>query len=157
TLRADGSDVLAAHLDPEAGVVLSAWKDNRLRWWTVPARHTASPRLSKPRRHAELRRLGSRVVDLVDRARRSADPRAALELVAEARSVPGYEREPRLLAAWRDLGRSALRVGLRSAWPTTVFEADTAQLGLALSGDGRIAASSGVGGTVRAWDVDSGT
>jgi WD40 repeat protein/tRNA A-37 threonylcarbamoyl transferase component Bud32 len=157
TFRGDGSSVLAVHLDAEEGVLLSAWQNNLLRRSAVPPRHTAPPRLSKPREHAELRMLDTRVAGLVNRARQAADPRAALELLAEARAVPGYEREPRLLAAWRELGRSAVRVGLRSAWPTDVFDAGAPQLALALSAEGRTAVSGGVGGTVRVWKLDSGT
>jgi WD40 repeat protein len=157
TFRGDGSSVLAVHLDAEAGVLQSAWQDNLLRRWAVPPRRTAPPRLSRPREHAELRMLDTRVADLMNQARLATDPRAALELLAEARAVPGYERAPRLLAAWRELGRSALRVGIRSAWSAEVFDAGTAQLALALSADGRTAVSGGVGGTVRVWKLDSGT
>ena len=157
TFRGNGSRVLAVHLDVQAGVLLSAWQDDHLRWWTVPPRHTAPPRLSKPREHAELSMLDTRVTDLANRARLAADPRAALELLAEARAVPGYEREPRLLAAWRELGRSAVRTGLRSAWSTEVLDAEAAQVALAVNADGRIAVSGGVGGTVRVWRPDSGT
>jgi serine/threonine protein kinase len=145
TYRGDGP-VRAAHLDTDAGVLLSAWQSG-LHWWTVPPRPVAPFQLSRPREHAELSGLDAAVTSLMDRARRAADPRAALALLAEARSVPGYEREPRLLGAWRDLGRTAVRAGLRSAWAAGVFEADTAPFAVGLHPDGRIAVSGGQDGT----------
>ncbi|MDK0524351.1 protein kinase [Streptomyces sp. ML-6] len=159
TLRGDGSRVLAAHVDPEAGVLRTAWQDDRLRWWALPERYTAPPRPSRPRRHPELSMFRSRVADLTNRARTADEPRTALELLAEARAVPGHEREPGLLAAWRELGLSATRVGLRSAWPAGVFDAgaDAGQVALDTSADGRVAVSGGVGGTVRVWNLESGT
>ena len=157
TFRGDGGRVLAVHLDAERGMLASAWQDNLLRRWAVPPRYTAPLRLSRPREHAELSVLDTKVAGLVDRARLAADPGAALELLADARAVPGYERESRLLAAWRELGRSAVRAGLRSAWPAEVFDAGAPQLALAVSADGRTAVSGGVGGTVRVWDLDGGT
>ncbi|WP_308197977.1 WD40 repeat domain-containing serine/threonine-protein kinase [Saccharopolyspora soli] len=157
TFRGDSGPVRAGHLDAAAGVLQSAWQADLLRWWAVPARYTAPLRLSRPREHDELSRLDTRVADLMNRARLATDPRAALELLAEARAVSGYEREPRLLAAWREVGRSAVRVGLRSAWPGRVFDLSTGNFALELNADDRIAVSGGGDGTVRVWDVDSGT
>ncbi|WP_280309867.1 protein kinase domain-containing protein [Nocardia abscessus] len=157
TFRGNGSRVRAVHLDTEAGMLRSAWQDNQLRWWTVPPQHTAAPRLSKPRDHTELSLHAATVAELTERIQRTADPHATLELLAQARAVPGYEREPRLLAAWRALGRFAVRTGLRSAWPTNVLDAGDPQMALAVNPDGRVAVSGGVGGTVRVWDLDNET
>ncbi|MBD2891558.1 Serine/threonine-protein kinase PknD [Actinomadura sp. RB99] len=154
TYRGDGP-VRAAHLVPDTGVLLSAWRSG-LRWWTVPPRHTAPFQLSRPREHAELSGLDAAVTDLMDRAR-EADPRTALSLLAEARSVPGHERDPRLLDAWRALGRSATRTGLRSAWPAGVFESGAAPVSVDPHPDGRTALAGGQDGTVRLWDVENGT
>ncbi|GAA4520151.1 hypothetical protein GCM10023191_096660 [Actinoallomurus oryzae] len=157
TFRGEAGPVRAAHLDADAGVLLSAWQAGLLRRWTVPPRRTAPPRLSRPREHAELSGLDATVAHLMHRARSATDPRTALGLLAEARAVPGYEREPRLLAAWRELGRSADRIGLRSAWSAGVFEGDTAAFAVDVDAAGRIAVSGGTGGTVRVWDVEAGT
>ena len=157
TFRGDGGPVAAAHLDTEAGVLRSAWRAGLLRWWAISPRRTAPLRLSRPREHAELNSLDARVTDLLNRSRLAPDPSTALELLAEARAVPGYEREPRLRTAWRELGRSAIRIGLRSAWPTKVFERSEGNDALELSADDRIAVSTGKGGTVRVWDVAGGT
>ncbi len=159
TFRGDGGPLRAAHLDADAdmGVLRSAWQAGLVRWWALPSRNTAPPRLSRPREHAELSGLDATVTDLMNRARQAADPQTALDLLAEARAVPGCEREPRLLTAWRELGRSAVRVGLREAWAAGIFEGDPAPYALELNADGRIAVSGGSDGTVRVWDVDGGT
>jgi WD40 repeat protein len=157
TFRGDGGPVRAAHLDADAGVLLSAWQAGFLRRWVVPPPRVAPPRLSRPREHAELSGLDATVASLMGRARSATDPRTALALLAEARQVPGYEREPRLLAAWRELGRSADRVGLRSAWSAGAFEAGGAAFAVDVDAAGRIAVTGGVDGTVRMWDVESGT
>ncbi|MEU4767614.1 serine/threonine-protein kinase [Actinosynnema sp. NPDC023794] len=157
TFRGTGSKVLAVHFDTASGLLRSAWRDNTLRWWTVPPRHTAPHRLSKPREHAELRLHDAHATDLANRARRADDPSARLRLLSEARTVPGHERDPRLLAAWRELGRTAVRTGVRGAWPARDIDVGSGQHAMAVSGDGRTVATSGVGGTVRAWHVAEGT
>jgi len=157
TFRGTGGKVLAVHLDPTSGVLRSAWRDNTLRWWTVPPPHTAPHRLSKPREHAELRLHDAHVTDLVNRAEQTGDPSARLQLLSEARTVPGHERDQRVLTAWRELGRTAVRTGLRGAWPSRNVDVGSGQHAMAVSGDGRTAATSGVGGTVRAWHMDRGT
>jgi WD40 repeat protein len=165
TFRQQDGLVIAAYFDRDAGVMVSAWRNNFIRWWTVPPRHTAPLLLSRPREHAELSRLDARVTGLMDRARLAADAGEALELLTEARAVPGYERDPRLLAAWRELDRSAVRVGLRAAWLARVFEGPDDNNLVEISADGRIAVSARRSsdfrgwndGGIRVWDVGSGT
>ncbi|WP_331734511.1 protein kinase domain-containing protein [Streptomyces atratus] len=157
TLRADGARVLAVHLDAESGVLQTAWQDGLLRWWTMTAPYAAPSRLSRPREHGELALRAAEAAGLLNRALRADHPRAALDLLAEARAVPGHEREPRLLAAWRELGQSVVRVGLRAAWAATVYDTGTLVDSLDMSADGRFAASSVRDGTVRVWDLDKGT
>jgi WD40 repeat protein/serine/threonine protein kinase len=86
---------------------LSVAKDG-VRWWTweLAHPHIAAPELSRPRRHAELSRLGGSVDALVAEAEQAMSAgryAPALEALTRARAVPGYEREPRVLAAWRAL------------------------------------------------------
>ncbi|MFE3443151.1 WD40 repeat domain-containing serine/threonine protein kinase [Nocardia sp. NPDC059180] len=155
TLRGDGTRLLAVHLDTAAGVLRSAWQNNLMRWWAVPPRYCAPTQLSKPRKHNELSLLAGTVSDLMERARSATDTRVALTLLTEARAVPGFERDPGVIAAWRDLGGSIARVGLRSAWYTGALEAGRLQYALAVNGDGRVAVSGGHG--VRVWDLDNRT
>ena len=155
TFRVDERGGRAVAFEAGSGRVVAAGEE-RVRWWTRPGRYTAPPRLSRPHGYEQLRSRGARVAGLLRRAEQAGDARRALELLAEARAVPGYERDPRLLAAWRGLGRGVARVGLRAAWPSGVFEAGSAQLTLALSEDGRIAVSGGVGGRVVVWDAERG-
>jgi WD40 repeat protein len=146
-------------LDGGAREGISVSSDNTIRHWRMPGGYMAVPQLSRPRPHDELTRLRSLVEAQVGQAEQAiADGAlpAALDLLTRVRSTPGYERAPRVLSAWRTLARSSVRVGLRAAWPVrvlttgSIYSAD-------LSQDGRIAATCGSDGTIRLWNVESGT
>ncbi|MFB8138560.1 WD40 repeat domain-containing protein [Streptomyces parvus] len=115
---------------------------------------------SRPRAHSEVTGLRARVAKLTaeaEEARASGRYAHALELLTRARDTTGFERDPELLAAWRTLGRSTVRVGLRSAWPGRALHAHDRHLhSVDVSGDGRIAVTAGSDRTARLWDLDSG-
>lgn len=81
----------------------------------------------------------------------------ALDLLTQARAVPGHERAPQALAAWRALAgdRHITRTGLRAAWPTRVLARFDSGANLALSADGRTAAVR-LAHTLHVLDVESG-
>ncbi|WP_175411750.1 protein kinase [Streptomyces sp. TRM64462] len=141
--------------------LLSAGRDNTARRWLLPEPYTAAIRLSRPRRHAELSSLDGRVAALVEaaeQARLAGRGAVALDLLTQARTVPGHERAPRALAAWRALARDrrVTRTGLRAAWPTRAlarFDSEAATL--ALSPDGRTAAVR-LAHTLHVLDAESG-
>ncbi|EFE79217.1 protein kinase [Streptomyces filamentosus] len=130
------------------------------RTWALPGRHSSVLLPSRPRAHSEVTGLRARVAELTaeaGEARASGRYAHALELLTRARDTTGFERDPELLAAWRALGRSAVRVGLRSAWPGRALHAHDRHLhSVDVSGDGRIAVTSGSDRTARLWDLDSG-
>ncbi|MFF4924114.1 WD40 repeat domain-containing serine/threonine-protein kinase [Kitasatospora sp. NPDC001261] len=124
--------------------LLSAGRDGTARRWPLPEPHPAAARLSRPRRHAELDDLSSRLAALVERAgREHAAGRcaAALDLLSRARALPGHERDPRVLTAWQELARDrrVTRTGLRAAWPARVLY-EGAWGAPALAPDGRTVA-----------------
>jgi WD40 repeat protein/serine/threonine protein kinase len=160
TFRGHRDTVRAVQFSADGRSAISAGQDDAVRRWDLPRDWTAAPQLSKPRRHAELSRLGSEVEALVSEAVQemaaSRYPRA-LDVLTRARAIPGYERSPQVLTAWRALGRRTVRTGLRAAWPTTTFSSGHrfSVESVVLSADGTIAVSSG-GGTILIWDVASG-
>ncbi|WP_405556234.1 protein kinase [Streptomyces canus] len=128
----------------------------------LPAgRDAAPPHLSEPRPHTKLRSLDSQVATMVaDAERAMTDGRlsTALQRLTDARRLPGYERAPRVMDAWRELSRRAVRTRLRTAWlARTMAVSEGAVYGLALTPDGRHALAGGSDGSVALWDVHTGT
>ncbi|GAA1991621.1 serine/threonine-protein kinase [Amycolatopsis minnesotensis] len=146
-------------LDGDGGAGVSVDDEQTVRRWQMPSGYTAAHQLSRPRPYLELAELHSLVEKRVGDAERaiaaSAFP-AALDLLTRAREVPGYEREPRTLAAWRTLAAHSARTGLRDAWPSKVLA--TGSVAAAdLAGDGRIAVTGGFDGMIQVWEVAGGT
>lgn len=160
TYRGHERDVEAVLLDTCPGTALTVSSDNTARHWELPRGHTAAFQPSRPRPYAERSRTAERVEELVGRAERAGaegDHASALDLLEQARATPGHERAPRVLAAWRDLGRFTVRTGLRAEWSRQILTEHTANLlSVAVSADARVAVTCGSDRTVRLWDVESG-
>ncbi|MFI5914260.1 protein kinase [Dactylosporangium sp. NPDC051541] len=103
----------AIAVDDEGRWVASA-AGRRAHVRAVPAGFAAPFVLARPRSHTDLQAGAARVEQLLAAAG-EAPPEAALELLREARALPGHERDRRLLSAWiRHAG--SVRTGLRSVW-----------------------------------------
>ncbi|MEU9474510.1 protein kinase [Streptomyces sp. NPDC048191] len=139
---------------------LSAGQDNAVRLWRMPRAHTAPPQLSRPREHRELSERDEMVQALLDEAARleaAGDRATALTRLREAREVPGHERAPNVMAAWRSVSRSADRTGLRAVWAVRSLAGhESSVMSVDVTADGRIAVSGGNDGTLRLWDVETG-
>ncbi|GAA4560855.1 protein kinase domain-containing protein [Planotetraspora kaengkrachanensis] len=157
TFRAHQGGATVVHLDADARSALSAGQDKAVRRWRLPGAYRGAPLLSRPRPHVELSRLGDRVDALVAEAEeamaRGRYP-AALERLRQARAVTGYEREPRVMSAWWEMGRRAVRMGVRAAWSSRAWRISEVT-SVDLTADGRMAASGGRDGRVRLWDLDT--
>ncbi|MFJ9616190.1 protein kinase domain-containing protein [Streptomyces noursei] len=113
--------VCDVRLSPDGRHAQAVGMDNTVRAWTVnaPSDYRATYQISRPRPAADLGSFGDTVRELVARADFAlADFRhsAALGLLREARAIPGYERDAKVLELWRDLGRRLPWTGLRAAW-----------------------------------------
>ncbi|MEU9507387.1 protein kinase [Micromonospora sp. NPDC048170] len=161
TFGAHQGGTTLVRLDADGRSALSTGQDRTVRRWELPGRYRGTPRLSRPRRHIELSRLGGRVDSLVAEAEQAmAGGRfpAALDLLRQARSIEGYERAPRLISAWCALGRHGVRTGLRSAWSSRLLTGQSKSVqAVDLSDDGRIGLSGGSDAAVRVWDLEAGT
>lgn len=163
TLLGHTAGVCDVWLSPDGRHARSAAADNTVRTWnlSVPVGYQAALRVSRPRPAVDLARFGDEVRELAVRAEAAiatSHYRTAHELLAKARAIPGYERDVRLLRAWRELGDRLSRTGLRAAWITrTMSVHGTAQnkFGMSLSDDGRYA-TCGTQLAASLWDLHSG-
>lgn len=138
----------------------SVGADNTVRSWTLnlPVGYRGTLQISRPRPAADLGGLRERVRELSQRADFAiADSRYSLahELLSEARTITGYERDARVLEIWRDLGRGLPRTGLRAAWTVRElpsWDPGDSYLTADLSDDGRYAVYGGRT-TVGIWDL----
>jgi WD40 repeat protein/tetratricopeptide (TPR) repeat protein len=138
----------------------SVGQDNTVRSWKLklPVGYRGNLQISRPRRATDLGSFGERARDLIQRADFAiADYRysVAHELLREARTISGYERDARVLEIWRDLGRLLPRTGLRAAWTVRElpsWDPGEAHLTADLSDDARYTV---YGGILKAgiWDM----
>ncbi|MFC4068963.1 WD40 repeat domain-containing serine/threonine protein kinase [Actinoplanes subglobosus] len=175
--------VSSAAINEGATVAVSGGADGTVRVWDLPdpglLRCTFRP--CRPRSHTELTAGEARLTELLAAARSAAalssatlssaaassaaassaaassaarhGGRDAAELLREARELPGYERDPRVMAAWRELSRVSSRLGVRDIWQSRVLETAAEAISVVRIGpDGRVGLSGG-GRTVRVWEI----
>ncbi|MFE6621193.1 protein kinase [Streptomyces sp. NPDC057740] len=148
---------------PGIGHAVCAENREGVRTWPLdlPEGHPAPPQLSRPLPLAELRELENRAsakVAEAEQAMAAGRYATAHDLLHQAREVAGHERAPRVMSAWWELGRHAVRAGLRTAWPARTLDAsDEHVYAVDLTADARLAVSAGADWTVRLWDLRNGT
>ncbi|MFI6875595.1 protein kinase [Streptomyces sp. NPDC050400] len=160
TYRGHEADATAVAFLDGGRTLVSAGADRTVRTWSLPGAYACPPRLSRPRHHAEVSGLGSRVDTLLTDAAQAQDRGhygAALDHLHEARAIDGYARAPRVMAAWRGLARHTHRTRPRAAWPIREFSPGGGKDGrVALTADGRLAATGSWDDTARLWEVHTG-
>ncbi|MFG2625447.1 protein kinase [Streptomyces sp. NPDC048473] len=163
TLHGHTAGVCAVWLSPDGRHARSVAADNTVRSWELcaPVGYTAALRVSRPRPVVDLTRFGDRARELTARAEAAIAAthyRTAHQLLGEARALPGYERDVRLLRAWRELADQFPRTGLRTAWirrTMSVPGTSLRRVGTSLSDDGRYATCGTLFGA-NVWDLHSG-
>ncbi|MEV6057692.1 protein kinase [Streptomyces sp. NPDC052107] len=164
TLDGHTEAVCDVWLSPDGRHARSVAVDNTVRSWnlSVPVGYQAALRVSRPHAAVDLARFGDEVRELTVQAEAAIAAsryRTAHELLGKARAIPGYERDVRLLRAWRELGDRLPRTGLRAAWITrtlSVHGTASNRFGMSLSDDGRYA-TCGTQLAASLWDLRSGT
>ncbi|MFD5337581.1 WD40 repeat domain-containing serine/threonine protein kinase [Streptomyces hawaiiensis] len=159
TYDAHFAQVTSVSLSADGRRVLTGG-DERVRLWQLPTpdAYTAPFQICRPRSHTELTRHDDRVAALLDDAESAAGRQRyadALALVAEARALPGHERDTRALAAWHRLSLVTVRTGVRGAWPAGTVELPTSGRQAHATADGRRALCADLD-TLRLWDFEDG-
>lgn len=141
TFRGHGESVVNGVFAADGQHVITGSADNTVRRWPLPGRYHAGPRLSRPRGTVELNSLDDQVASLVSAAEEALSEHRHADAVGSlrrARAIPGYERAPSVMAAWRAAGEALPRVGLNAGWPVrTVLSAQDSVTALAISPDGQ--------------------
>src|SRR5262249_23742061 len=141
-LRTFSSAAKAVHLSADERLAYCGGSDRSVRVWEVPvAGAYVSPfQVCRPRPQTELTQLETEVEALMEEAEQAITDRrlsAALTLLSRVRTTPGYQRAPRVLAAWRRLAPSCVRVGVRATWPVQTLTGHTGRVrSVCLSSDG---------------------
>jgi WD40 repeat protein len=158
TLEGHTGGVYSVAMTVDGRVALSGGNDGAVRVWRLPnvPSDVCSFELCRPRAHAELVQHEMRLEKLLSAAELPIEESRfaeALALLRQAREIPGHERDPRVLDAWRRLSLFSVRTGIRGIWQSKVFENHTSTvISVAVTADGRFALS-GDGPTVRIWDL----
>ncbi|WP_378286876.1 protein kinase domain-containing protein [Actinomadura rugatobispora] len=156
------------HTLPVTGVLIradgnggmSVGADDTVRSWEMGPPYTAPYQVAVPRRTEEMNRQAVQMRALAEEAERALEESRytdSLGLLTRARAIPGYEREPRLVDAWHELGRHLGRTGLRDGHLVTALGGHrTAVRSVDVDPGAGLAASGGDDGTVRLWDLRAG-
>jgi hypothetical protein len=139
--------------------VLVASADGQRRW-SVPPGYVAPLLPCRPRSHADLLRREARALALVAEALEALAAErlpAALDLLRQARAIPGFERAAPVLHAWRQLGERSVRTGVRGVWSVPPLEGHTDHVhDVAAGPEPGQAVTSCHDGSVRRWDLETG-
>ncbi|WP_030185357.1 WD40 repeat domain-containing serine/threonine-protein kinase [Streptomyces sp. NRRL S-813] len=156
-------DVLGAHaeLTPDGRYLLQSGRRKVVIRSLWPRPEPSPLQVCRPRSALSASATDALVTGLAERAARAwerGDVTAALGLLREARSLPGHERSPELMAAWRRMAPATRPTGFRTAWLSRRLDGDGESLtDVCVTSDGRFALSSGhANDAVWAWNLATG-
>lgn len=146
---------------PDSRRLAAGGSDKTVRIWTLPAGFSLPPPVfARLTRSEEAARRNRAVLALRERSLKAGvgqDWKEAGALLKRAREVPGYERDPGLLAQEDMLSSHGLRRALRAGWPIRTLRTGAGGIcSLASAPDERRFLSAGLDGKLQAWDALSG-
>ncbi len=166
TFKAHAGPVRSVYLDGDGRWALSTGADRTLRFWNLELLSDESRRflsttvLCHVTSSEEAGKAQAQFAKLCQKARQAAqagDYGQALELIYQARALPGYEVGREVLDLWSLAGGHCRRKYLLDAWCVQTFEGHTKDVhAAALSTDGRRVVSGSWDNTVKVWAADTG-
>ncbi|HLZ64298.1 MAG TPA: protein kinase [Ktedonosporobacter sp.] len=153
--------VSAVGLSADGCWTLFGGDDETIKMWEMPREHFSCPLLlSQVWSQSDSRQIETQATTLLQRAEHAIEEKRftlALDLVRQARALPGWERSPKSMEIWERLSLYCLKVGLRTGWVVRTFKDNSSGVSsVNLSADGSLAASGGDDGTIRLWEVATG-
>ena len=107
-----------------------------------------------------LKKDEDRVIRLIKDTRKTlyeGNIREAIYALVQARKIPGFERDRRLIELWNEASEYTTRVGLRTAWINRTLEGHERSVeSLSFNLDGKTFVSGGGDNFLKHWDLDTG-
>lgn len=162
TMTDPEGSVYSLAFSPDSRRLAAGGSDKAVRVWSLPERFVLPPpvfaRLTRSEEAAQRSRVVTGLRERALKAGVAKDWQEAGALLKRAREVPGYERDPGLLAQEDMLASHGLRRALRTGWPVRTLRAHAgAVCGLAVAPDERRFLTAGSDGKLQAWGAQSGT
>jgi WD40 repeat protein len=157
--RGHKGEVASVRISADGRTGLSVGSDGTLRRWLLPSGGYHAPyQLSRPRLHREHNDLDAQTDLLLESAQEALAAgrrEEALQLIRQARSLPGQEYMPRVRAAWRAVGEVTRWTGPRAPRQELALNTGSRHGSVALSAARPIAALGG--DDLQLWDLEAGS
>jgi len=160
TFTGHESSVNAVAVCPKKVLAVTGSSDASVRLWWLSV-GSKSPYITVlPRSSEEIIELTDQIeaqMSAASQKYRQGDYAGALAIVAEARAIPGYQQNPRLLKDWDQIGLMGVRQGLRSSWLVHYYTPHLEGVNsVAFIGGGKFAVTGSDDAQVTIWDLGSG-
>ncbi|MBV8995111.1 MAG: protein kinase [Pseudonocardiales bacterium] len=161
TLSGNRSFVRSVALTPDARYALSGGDDGTVRGWNLATGNEAPWSYTRPQAAGDLAARAAGFQKWIIQARQlidSNDIASSAAALHKARAVPGFARHPELLDLWHRAGREGRRIKFVDARLIRTITGRTETVwSVGVTADGRHALSGSADGTVRWWDLTTGS
>jgi len=153
--------VTSVCLSADGRIALSGSADTTIRMWSVgyPSTPYFAPiRLCKvieTEQILAINRVYQQELSVAKEDLAKGDMESYAQHIANARTIPGYEKNEELFKAWTDLYRYFPKHSLKSAWEGATFlEHDSRVTSICFSFDGKLVLSCSGDGKILLWDIE---